>query len=170
MTKKKSNNRKNFVAIPFSTFITLGTLGNGLALKANLLGSDFAEDLFVISVDGSWTIQDLTSNESPIEVGYSHSDYSVAEIVENLEIEVTSPDSKIEMEQAKRKIRRAAMFNTFNATHDVLNDGKPIRSKLKFMIGDGFNLAFWARNISGAALTTGALIKLNGTIYGRWMR
>lgn len=172
MTRKRKGrtNRKGFVAIPFSTFITLDTLADNTVIKANILGNDLAEDLFIISIDGLWTLRNLTGGETPIEIGLAHSDYTIAEILENLEIEVISPDAKIEMERAKRKIRRVGIFAKGDRTDQGIGDGMPLRTKLLFTVGNSQNLALWARNISGATLTTGALIQGNGTIFGRWLR
>ncbi len=168
--QKSRKNRKNFTAIPFSTFITLSTLAANTVLSADLLGSALAEDLFVISVDGLWTVRGLTAGEVPLGVGLAHGDYSVTEILENLEIEVISPDSMIEMEKAKRKVRRVGTFAEGGVTDMSLNDGKPIRSIMKFTVGNSQNISVWVRNNSGSALTTGATLQLNGTIFGRWLR
>ncbi len=168
--KKSKKNRKNFVSIPFSTFITLAALAANTVIKSDLLGSDLAEDLFVISVDALWTVRGLTAGEVPLGVGLAHGDYTVAEILENLEIEVISPDNLIEMEQAKRKVRRVATFAEGGVTDMSINDGKPMRTRMLFTVGNSQNIAVWLRNNSGAILTTGATLQLNGTIYGRWLR
>ncbi len=171
MTKKKKNkkNRKNFVAIPFTTLITLGTLANNTVIIADVLNADLVEDLFVISIDALWTLLNQTAGESPIEVGFAHTDYSVAEILEHLDVAITGPDSDmIEMERLKRIVRRAGLFSEQVTGDFSLNDGTKIRTPFKRFLGN--NISAWARNQFGSSLTTGSVIRLSGTIFGRWVR
>ncbi len=169
--RRKSKNRSGFVAIPFSGSLALSTLGNGAALSANLLGAVFGEDIFIISVDIMFSMDTLTSGEVPIIVGLSHSDLSDTEIVEALVAELTDPDDIIAKERARRPVRKVGAFVVENSAGDIaLNDGKPIRQKVKFSVGDGHNLDMFAFNNSGATLTTGAIVSFDGTIYGRWQR
>ncbi len=168
-TTRKRRNRKGFTALPFSISLALLTLADETILATQLLGGVFIEDFFCISVDGQWGLRGLTAGEGPIDVGYSHDDYSVAELKENLTANLLDPDNKIVQEQSRRLVRRAGIFNGVAAT-EVLNDGKAIRTKLRFMVGNDHAIQFWVRNRSGANLTTGALIELNGTLYGRWVR
>ncbi len=167
--RKRGKNRRGFQAIPFQTQLSLATLGDDAVLQSTILSSNFGEDIYAISIDATWSIRDLTVGEVPIEVGYSHSDLVVAEVLEFLQVEITDPDDIIQRERSTRPVRRAAMFGGPDANM-VLNDGKKIRTPLRFSIGDGHNLNFWATNRSGATLTTGAIIELNGILYGRWQR
>ncbi len=110
-----------------------------------------------------------TSLENPISVGFSHSDLSVTEVLEALKADLSSPDDIIARERARRPVRRVGNF----AGPDVnqrLNDGKKIRQKIGFSVGDGFDLDAWFWNRSGAVLATGTVIDVDGTIYGRWQR
>ncbi len=167
-TRKRSRG-KNFVAIPFSAAITLGTLGVGTVINAGMLGASLGEDLFCISVDINWALRGFTAAEGPISVGVAHSDYSVGEIGENLDAELTDPDDKIQQERARRLVRRSGMFPGL-ASNEVLNQGTPLRTTMKFSVGDTFNPSIWARNLGPSALTTGAIVQLDGTLYGRWQR
>jgi hypothetical protein len=49
-----------------------------------------------------------------------------------------------------------------------LNDGVKIRTPIKFGVGTGHQLNFWAENQSGASLTTGTIIEIEGVLYLRW--
>lgn len=167
-SKRRRRNNKNFVAIPFTDAITLGTLDNGVAEKQDtpiVLG----EDLFVISVDCTWSIRGLTAGEGPIHIGWCHGDLSVTEITEALDAEVSDPDDIIARERARRPVRRAGSFSGQTAD-DVMNDGNPVRTKCKFSVGDGHSLTAYAVNRSGAQLTTGGIVVIEGTIFGRWQR
>ncbi len=144
-------------------------MANNTVLIADVLGSDLQEDLFVISIDALWTLLNVTTGESPIEVGFAHTDYSVGEILENLDVAITGPDQDmIAKEQSKRIVRRAGIFAHSSVTDLVLNDGNQVRTKiLRFM---GNNISAWARNQTGSTLTTGAVVRLSGTVFGRWVR
>ncbi len=166
---KKHNRRKNFVAIPFFSEMALGTLGDDTVVLTSIIGSNFLEDIFCISIDLLATITDLANGEVPIVVGFAHGDLTVTEILEFLGAELVDPDNIIQRERARRPVRRTGQFSDpTGAGH--LADGLKVRTTLKFSIGNDHSLSFWAVNRSGAALTTGSIIKLSGTLFGRWMR
>lgn len=170
MTKKRrGKNRRGFVAIPFDTSLALASLADDTVLSAQILAQVFAEDLYIISIDAFWGINGVTAEDGPIEVGFSHDDYTVAEINEALVVALVDPDNKISQERSRRLVRRAGLF-TNNNTSEVLNDGKKIRTPMKFMVGDNHGINMWAKNKSGATIATGQVITLTGTIYGRWVR
>lgn len=160
-------NRKGFVAIPFATNLALSTLGDDTVLKVATHGSAFGEDIFLISGDFFFSVQNSTSGEFPLIYGVAHNDLSVTEIKEALEAELTDPDDLIVKERTKRPVRKIAIQNDTNVP---MNDGKPIRQKLGFTVGDGHSLALFVYNQSGATLTTGTIIEMNGTLFGRWQR
>ncbi len=168
MARHKGSRRRGFVAIPVSQQITLGTLASNIVVAADLIAA-LTEDLYVISADLMWSRLNAADGEGPIQVGIAHGDLSVTEIGENLNANVTGPDNIIQMERARRPVRKAGMFSGL-AGDEVLNDGKEIRSRIKFSIGDGQAVLAWAVNRSGATLTTGGLVRVDGTIYGRWQR
>ncbi len=164
------NRRKNFVAIPFDTSLTLLTLANETVLQNGIFGSSLGEDLFVISIDCYWALRGGTTGEVPIGVGFSHSDLTVAEVAECLGAELTDPDDIIQRERARRPVRRAGMFGLGASTGKELNNGVAVRTKMRMSVGDGHNVNCWARNQFGASLTTGAIVEVHGTLYGRWQR
>ncbi len=171
MTKKKRRrgvNRKGFVAIPFETAVNLVTLANDTVLFASLLAA-FGEDIYIISIDAYWNLRNITTAEGPLQVGFSHGDLTVSEVSEALSAELTDPDDIIAKERSRRPVRRAGQFPSVSID-EVLNDGKPIRTKIKFSVGDGHVINGYIKNRSGAALTTGANLGITGTIYGRWQR
>lgn len=170
MARKRSGRRrrKGFVAIPFRTTLTLGTLG-AATVFTNALFPAFGEDFFAISADIGWSMRGHTAAEGPLYVGLAHGDYTEPEILENLQAELTDPDDKVAQEHSRRQVRRVGVFEGLE-THETLNDGRPIRTQIKISIGDGFSLNGYAFNESGAALTTGTIIVLDGILYGRWQR
>ncbi len=174
MAKKKKSfsrqNRRNFVAIPYNTTLPLSTLGDGVVLKVDLLGSNFGEDLFIISIDHLTTMRDLTVNQVPLIFGFAHSDLTVAEIAEALDAELTDPDDIIAKERSRRPVRKAGVFNIGSEADIGYGDGLVQRQTIKMTIGNDHMMSLWIRNMSGAVMTTGSTLGQLGTIYGRWRR
>lgn len=161
--------KRNFVAIPFSATITLGTLGSTIVVAEDALGAALGEDIYMISVKANYTLLGHTATEGPIHVGFAHDDLSVTEIGEALDAELTDPDDIIQRERARRPVRRVGSFPCLS-TNEALNDGVEVKTPLKFSVGDGHNLSCWARSYHASNLTTGSKVKIDGTIFGRWQR
>ncbi len=139
-----------------------------------LLSVDFdeavAERMLVSSIVATYSLQDFTSElgDGPIEVGIAHSDYSDTEIEEVLE-NVTSWDegNLVGQEIAKRKVRKIGVFSQDDdVTHAtvVLNDGKPIKSKLNWILRTGQTLALWVYNDGVSAIATGSVAHVEGHV------
>lgn len=111
------------------------------------------------SVKAIYSLRDFTPavNSGPILVGIAHSDYSAAEIEEFLETSDSWDEgNKVEQEIANRLIRRVGTFQSpALATESVsLNDGKPIRTKLNWILNQGQTLQLWVYNLGSAAVAT----------------
>ena len=169
MTKKKSNRRKGFVAIPFNSAAALSTLADATVLTADLVTGAFGAEIFVISVDIMLAIRDLTDGQVPLQVGLSHGDLSVTEIKEAITANLADPDDIIQKERARRPVRKFGVFNQ-DGTHLVLNNGTKVRVPMKFTVGIGHKVSIYVFNQSGASLTTGSVLEYDGVLYGRWLR
>ncbi len=147
--------------IPFISNLALLTTLDQVVINGTILtASD--RSYRILSMKTVWGIRGLTNLEGPIFVGYAHADYSVAEIKEALEAEgAMVTNDKIANEQANRLVRLVGAFSGL-ATDEVLNDGKPISTRLNWAIPLGGNIAVFAYNRSGATLTTGAAVTTNG--------
>lgn len=145
------------------------TAADEAIVKNALTGSNFGEDFFVVSVIASWAERGGTVGEGPITVGVAHGDLTETEIAEWSVAELTDPDDIIQKERSRRPARKVGAFPGL-AANEVLNHGDQIRTGVKFSIGDGHAIVAWAANRSGAPLTTGMVIDINGVIYGRWQR
>ncbi len=165
---RKAKNSKNFVAIPFNISIGLGTLGDDVVIFGGGITPTLIRGLFVISIDGYWALRGLTAGEGPIQVGYSHNDLTVAEVAEKLDVVLPDPGDIIERERSRRPVRNAGMFPGILA-NEVLADGRAVRTKIKFSVGETHALNSFVRNLSGSALTTGAVVDVVGTVYARWI-
>ncbi len=171
--RRRRRRNPNFVALPFRTLITLGTLAAGSLISTGTLSGNFAEDFRVISVDAQWSISGYTpvTGDGPVSVGFAHNDYSAAEIAEALEVNLLSPANKIEQERAGRLVRDVGTFYSDGVVNDLatINNGNPVRTKLNWMINDGFELDVYAFNEGADALTTGAIVNVYGKLYGYWV-
>ncbi len=172
-TRRRSS--RNFVAIPFTKNLLLATLANATVLTVPVTAG-LTEDLYVISCDLSATFIGLTAGEGdPMQIGLAHGDYGVTEIKENLEVAITGPGDKINQERTRRLVRRTGMLQAQGTNvHTEMsmigrNGSRIVRTTCKFVVQNPSTLQAWIQNRSGAALTTGSTLVLNGTVFGRWI-
>ncbi len=117
---------------------------------------------FLLSCDIQASAREFTAGEGPILFGIAHSDYSAAEIEEYLENEASWATSDlIARERAGRKIRTIGTFSLL-AAEEVLNDGKAVRIKCRWMLADGQGIQTWVWNQGPATLTTGGVVEMKG--------
>ncbi len=167
-TRVRRSRSKNFVAIPFQKAVALGALADDAVVTVGLTGN-LGEDLFILSVDCSWSLRDLNPGQVPLQLGFSHSDLTVGEVAEALNASLTNPDDIIAKERSRRPVRKAGIFGKTDADQQ-LDEGRMVRTRIKLSIGNGFDIDGFVQNKSGAVLTTGAQVEIMGTIYGRWQR
>ncbi len=108
--------------------------------------------------------------DGPVTVGFAHSDYSVTEIKEALESALSiSPSDKISAERARRLVRIVGQFTpqVQDATSGgmVLNDGKPISTRLNWPMSIGMQVNIFAYNNDNNALQTGAIVHAMGDLW-----
>ncbi len=141
----------------------LGTLATDTALSGALHGANTVA-FRVVSAKLTWALTNLTAGEGPITVGYAHSDYTVTEIKECMEAQASADiGNKVAQEQANRLIRIVGVFSGANT---VLNDGRPIKTKLNWVIGSSATLnAFIYNEDTAANLTTGAFLNTQGDLW-----
>ncbi len=144
-----------------------------LAAKT-VIGVDFDETVnertLVSSIIGRYALSNVTpiALNGPLLVGVAHGDYTDAEIEEWIENTGSwNEGDKIGQEIAKRKIRRVGLFQTsptsVPADTAVLNDGKPIKTKLNWILNQGESLKLWAYNTGSVAFaTTAPVVDLQG--------
>ena len=129
------------------------------ALASAVFDESVVERTFVSSLIASWSLSGVTpaAGDGPLLVGIAHQDYTDAEI--EAFIEATGSWSEADLvaqEVSKRKIR---IVGTFAVPADaletvVLNDGKPIRTKLGWILTTGQSLDLWAYNLGSSAFAT----------------
>ncbi len=166
--RRRSRRRAGFIAIPYDHGLTLAALADGVVLSTAIL--TFGEDIWLMSADWVATIIDATAGEKPIEIGFAHGDLSVTEISEALGAEVTDPDDIIAKERSRRPVRKLGHFHHGSEIDSSIANGMMQRRKIGFSVGDGHSLNLYAVNRTGAALAGGSLVRISGTLYGRWQR
>ncbi len=137
--------------------MSLGTLA-ARTLVSNVFGDAVAERTYISSIRMAHTLSDLTlaADVGPILVGVAHSDYSAAEIEEVIENSGSwSEADLISREIGARKIRIIGIFQMpATGADSVLNDGKPITTKLGWILNAGQTLDQWAYNLGSGPLAT----------------
>ncbi len=145
----------------------LGTLaGKTAVLQASQTVSSPCR---VSSVKAIYSLHGMTvgDNIGPIMVGVAHSDYTLAELEEWIEAASGSwqRGKLVEQEIDNRLIRRIGVFTPLiSLGAEVLNDGKPIRTKLNWALQSAQGLNFWYYNMGTAALAT---TDPNGHVQGQ---
>lgn len=102
-----------------------------------------------------------TQNVGPLIFGLAHSDYSTAEVEEWLELTTGwSQGDLVSQEISKRKCRILGTFSPESTdavgTVHVLNQGRPITTKLGWMLTEGQTLKYWVYNKGSQAIATTA--------------
>ncbi len=138
--------------------VSMGTLGATTSVKEDF-DNTVNERTLVSSIVATYSLANFTADaaDGPIMVGVAHADYTVAEIDEFIEASgAWDEGNKVAQEQQKRQIRRIGVFaSPPTAAEDVvLNDGKPIKTKLNWILNQGQTLSLWAYNMGSSPLAT----------------
>lgn len=164
VAKRRRRKSKGFQAVRINQAVTVGALADG-ALISSVCPDVVTTEKWAIATKLMVSMRDHTAGEGPLIVGLAHNDYSDAEMLEwHGATGSWDTSDKIAQEQARRKCRNIGEFSGLN-TEEVLNDGRPIKTKLKFRIEEGKTLDFFVINESGAQLTTGTVVRLTGWLY-----
>ncbi len=149
--------------------VGLSTLAN----KAATSGSSqqtVADTTRLSSVRATYTLSNFTAgvDQGPILCGLAHSDYSNAEIEAWIEqTDLWDLGNMVAKEISSRRIRMVGVFNTPETASlsSRLNDGRPIRTKLNWVLAEGDGLRVWAFNTGTVTLNGTTNSNLN--VFGR---
>lgn len=140
--------------------LALGTLAATTIITAPF-DDAVNERALISSIVASYSITDLSPGTGigPIMVGVAHSDYTAAEIEAFLENATTWEETdQIGQEISKRKVRIVGILGQGGSASSTdvasLNDGKPIKTKLNWILTVGQTLQLWAYNLGSAAVAT----------------
>ncbi len=155
---KRRMNSGKYIRGEVDETLTLSTLA-GKTLISALFDEVTSEQMRISSLDAAYSLGTYTPvlNAGPIMVGIAHSDYTDPEI--EAWIETTGSwdrGDKIAQEIGRRLIRKIGVFEVPDNANDevVLNDGKPIKTKLNWHLNTGKTLRLWSYNLGTAALST----------------
>ncbi len=166
--KPKARRRFTLRRVRVSPSLALVTLAANTALTAGMSGN--ADGAYrCVSIKATWGMHGVNNQTGgPFTVGYAHSDYTVAEIKECIEAaSAINLGDKIAQEKANRLVRIVGVLDAADATQgDDLNDGKPISTKLNWMILIGKQVNLFAYN-DGTVAVTGASLKVTGDMWIR---
>ncbi len=138
--------------------LSLGTLAGSTALEG-AFGQTVNERTLVSSIVATYTLSGMTPAGSvgPITVGVCHGDYTSAEIEAWIENTGSWNETDLPAQEiAGRKIREIGVFDVpaDALSAAVLNDGKPIKTKLNWILTQGQTLNLWAYNSGSLPLAT----------------
>ncbi len=147
-----------YIKGPIDLKIDGGTLAAGTAI----LGATqtVTETTLITSVVATYGFSGFTGGDNigPVSVGVAHSDYTLSEVEAFLEqTSGWQQGNLVSREIAARKIRRIGMFVVEAASAGeaaVLNDGRPIKTKLNWLVMTGQGLNFYIYNHGTAAFAT----------------
>ncbi len=153
--------RRRYLKGNINVQLTIGTLADNTSVSTPV-GDTVNERTLISSVVANYGLRDQTPTEGPLVVGIAHSDYTTAEIEEYLENSGSwNEGDLVNQEIAKRKIRQIGEFPG-NATEEILNDGRPVKTKCNWILTQGQTIDVWVFNKSGGALTGGAELMFTG--------
>ena len=137
--------------------ISLGTLAATTAVSTGF-DDVVNERTLVSSLVATYSLENMTygAGIGPLLVGICHGDYNDTEIEEYIEATASwNEGDMIAQEVAKRKIRRIGQFTVpANVGQVSLQDGKPIKTKLNWILTQGQTLRLWVYNTGTNALAT----------------
>ncbi len=158
----------NFQDWPFNLQLSLSTLAADTTIILSMI--TFSDAAYMMSARGNWSAHDIALSTGQVRVGFAHGDFTVVEI--DAYLALGAPVSKSdktnrEISTRGRYIRKVGLF-PFQDIAEVLNDGRPIKTKLRWDQQQNTSLSMWAQNSSDTPLTGDAHISFNGSVYGRW--
>ncbi len=164
MARKKASRRRmrgRYLKGNVDEGLALGTLGSNV-LVGVLFDDSVTERTRVSSVVATYSMSEFTqaTGDGPIMVGLAHGDYTDAEVEEFIEQTGSWAEANlVGREVANRKVRILGTFPSAAgagvASEAVaLNEGRPIKTKLNWVLTTGQTLRLWAYNLGASALAT----------------
>ncbi len=130
-------------------------------LTGTNLSQTVADVTRVSSVKATWSLNNVTPGAGigPVLVGYAHSNYTNAEV--EAYIEAASSWDMGDMTAKEVRIRRVRIVGTLNTPDAIgestyLNHGRPVKTKLNWVLAEGDTIKVWGYNLGSAAFATTA--------------
>ncbi len=165
MAKHRNRKRRSIKKIKIRSGVLLGTLASDTGILDPLTGDTAGEQFFAVSADLSVAWESETAADGPLDIYVSHDDYTLTEVEEYIELDTGFGRGDLRAQEIQR--RKIRFVGTVNDEETMLNDGKPVRVPLKFMLETGATIQVIVYN-RGDALQTGSQILTTGNLWGRW--
>lgn len=157
--KGRPRNRGTYRKVRVSSDLVIGALAAD-DVVAGAVTNVAIDKNRVTSIEWTWSLDGLTAGEGPVQCGVAYGDYTAAEIEESLEAGGSYDlGDKIAQEQANRWVRA---IGTLSAEEPRLNDGRPVKTRLNWLVAIGDALQVWVLNEEATVLTTGAELHVVG--------
>ncbi len=156
----KRRNFSRYLNGGIESSVAMSTLASETGVK--VASQTVTETTRVSSIRATYTLRDFTPavNVGPFVFGVAHSDYTLAEIEEW--IEATGGWDQSNLIQTKeirsRLIRQIGVFEQAGvdaaSLSQTFNDGKPMKTKLNWLLATGQGVAFWIYNTGAQPVAT----------------
>ena len=152
----------------FRTSLSLQTLADDTGLITTTVID--GNRLNGVRIEKMWSALSFighTANEGSILWGYSRNLASVTQLKEWIEADLQGPSNTAEIKKTESDI----MIMGWLPETDKVSMGQGLRT-VRFpwkKFGEDDSMEIWAFNDSGAALTTGTIVKVQTMISGHWM-
>ncbi len=138
--------------------VGIGTLA-GVTLISTTFDETVNERTLVSSIVATWAISNWTAiaSNGPFLVGVAHVDYSAAEIEAVIENTGSWDEGDlVQQEVANRKVRIVGTLVPAGSAAESsrLNDGRPVKTKLNWILNQGDTLQAWVYNTGSVATAT----------------
>ncbi len=172
MAKRRGGGRRRamagYIKLPFQQTQDQGAISADAFAGFNLQDV-VSERTWVSSVKAVYGLQDFTVGEGPAVLYVAHSDYTDAEVAEYINsVDSWDTGNLVAREQAARKVRMIGIFALRDQGEEILNDGKPLTTKVGMMLDTGDTLQY-GLFAAGGTITTGAILTAVGHANG-WKR
>lgn len=150
--------------------IALSTLADATAIKATSggLSGDMQEDFRIIKSEIFVYVEGHTQTEGPITIGICDAELSVTEIAECLDL--NGPVDRNDHLNAERVMRPVfELCQIGELSLEIPNNNLPIEKTLRWTFPAAEGWDWFAYNDSGAALTTGTIVRIRAKHFGVWV-
>ncbi len=166
---KSRRSRGRYIRGNVDEQLNLGTLNGGVVVT-QIFDNTVNERSLLSSIVATWALSDWTkiADVGPITVGVCHSDYTDSEVQEWIDNQGSwNEGDKVQQEVAKRLCRIIGTFEAPASAEEIaiLNDGKPIKTKLNWILLQGQTLDLFAFNAgTGNVATTTPDVDVQGHV------
>ncbi len=150
-----------------STNLVLSALASG-DVEAAAWSGVTTGTLRVVSIIVTWSATWAAVADGSMQFGVAHSDYTAAEIEECLESNGSmDPGDKIAGERSNRLVRIIGTFHSHETQFGevTFNDGRPMKTRLNWLLSPGDRINVWVRNGSGTIWTSNGSIQSTGALW-----